>query len=418
VGDEYPEWLRKAKRRAREFIDRLPPPKYGAPLNLEDILSEDEELSTVESIDDMPPEAKKAYLSLSLHEVKSSAVAIQVDARAWYEEYVKSIIPKGVEIMNTDEAVRRYDWLKDYWFKAFPMTLNRLTAIHAAYSRGGAFIHVAEGVKVRDPIQSCFIVASSRYAQLPHSIVIAEPNSEIHIISGCTAPSMVGGSLHAGLTEVYVKRGAKVVSTMIEMWSRETHSRPLKAVIVEDGGEYIENFVVLDPGKSIQAYPTVILRGVSSSTVMRTISIGSRDADVDIGEAAYLFGKGSRARLINRAVAMDTSVVRQRTKAWSKASGTSAFLECSGVIIGDKAIIETYPTLKADVKDTELYHESAVGKFSKNQLIYLMSKGFSEDEAVALLIRGFLDPKILNLPKPIEIQVSRIVDLIIKRGIG
>lgn len=415
--NSFPQWFIEKRRFAEKFIEKAPEPKYGLKLDWNKFRLSAEKYYRTMNIDDLPPEVKGSLQNLVFPFSKNIAANIvHVNETLVYEKIVREMVPRGVEIMNIEDAIRKYDWLKNYWFRAFPLTLNKLSAIHGAYSKGGAFIHVGENIKVKKPISSCFVVASSRYAQLSHSIVIAEPNSEIHILTGCTAPLTVQGSLHAGLTEVYVKRYARVVSTMIEYWHQKVHSRPLKAVIVEDGGEYIENLIMLKPGLSIQAYPTVILKGKNSSTILRSIVIGTDSSDIDIGEAAYLVGENSKARLITRGLALDSSYIKQRTKVWSKASKSSGYVECSGLILSDKAKLETYPTLQTLVKDTELYHESSIGKVAEDQLFYLISRGFSEEEATALMIRGFLDPDMFDLPEPLLSQVKSIIDLIVRKA--
>ncbi|HDJ89389.1 MAG TPA: SufD family Fe-S cluster assembly protein [Thermoprotei archaeon] len=415
--NRFPEWFIEKRRFAEKYIEKAREPKYGLKLDWNKFRLEAEKYYETSNIDNLPPEVKRSLENLVFPLSKNIAAnIIHVDEMLVYKNIVREMVPSGVEIMGIEEAIAKYNWMKNYWFRAFPLTLNKLSVIHGAYSKGGAFIHVGENVKVEKPISSCFVVASSRYAQLSHSIVIAEPNSEIHILTGCTAPLTIQGSLHAGLTEVYVKKNARVVSTMIEYWHQKVHSRPLKAVIVEEGGEYIENFIMLKPGLSMQAYPTVILKGRNSSTVLRSIVIGTDSSDIDMGEAAYLVGENSRARLITRGIALDSSCVKQRTKVWSKASKSSGYVECSGLILGRKARLETYPTLQTFVKDTELYHESSIGKIAEDQLFYLISRGFSEEEATALMIRGFLDPDMFDLPEPLLSQVKSIIDLIVREA--
>jgi len=393
-------WLDKYRKRALRLLDRLPHPKYGVRLDL-NCLKYEAEKSV--SLTELPSEARRALNELAFSSARRSVLAVQVDAARIYRE---SLNLKGVVVEDTETAAVKYPWVRDYWFKAVPLGLNKLTALHAAYWRGGFVLRVAENVKLTVPIQICFIVSSSRRAQMPHSVVVAEPGSEVHILSGCTAPLAVSGSVHIGLTEIYVKKGARVVSTMIEYWPHETHSRPIKGVIVEEGGEYVENLVILRPGSSLQAYPTVVLRGRRASTVMRAIGVATGRSDVDLGEAAYLLGEESSARLINRMVAKDEVRVKQRSKAWGRARGSRAYVECSGIILGEKASLATYPSLVADHSDAELYHESAVGRVAEDQLVYLMSRGFTEEEAIALIVNGFLDPGILDLPEPVKKQVS------------
>jgi len=408
-----PNWLREKRKLAMNLIDRLPNPKYGLYIDLDQFLYEAKKWYEVGIIDDLPPEIRRIVNRMS---VPGRNPNIQIDADIVYREYKKNI-PNGVIIESVEDAVKKYSYLKDYWFKAIPISLNKLVAINAAYSRGGFFVHVKEGRRLRTPIQICFLVASSKYAQLPHNILIAEPYSEVHILTGCTALTHTVGSLHAGLTEIFVKEGARVVYTMIHSWPPRVHVRPLKGVIVEKGGEFISNYVLLRGGASVQAFPTVILRGEEATTFMRSIVIGNDNTDIDIGKAVYLQGERSSARLISKAVAMEESNINVRLKAVGKGSNVKAHLECNGIIVSDKASIRAIPELRGISRSAELHHEASIGKIAEEQLLYLMSKGFTPEEATALIVRGFLDPSEMKLPKPLEDQLRATIKMSMEKGL-
>ncbi|RLE79522.1 MAG: hypothetical protein DRJ51_07615 [Thermoprotei archaeon] len=409
---EEPEWLRKFRERALSLIDKLPEPKYGARIDLE-ALSVERELR---EYDESSPVVSKALKRLHFTMKEERPFLLQVNDFL-RKKYAERLSQLGILAEDIDTAVRKYEWLKDYWFKAFPMALNKLTAFHAAYSRGGFVLRVKEGVKLKEPIQMCFIVSSSSYAQLPHNIIIAEPYSEVHILTGCIAPRGTRYSLHSGLTEVYVGEGARVFSIMIEIWPEYVHARPLKAVKVDKGGTYIGSVIVLEPGASYQAFPTAILMGDMSSVTAKTVVTARGNSEVDVGEAAFLLGRECRAILVTRAVAFDSATVKERIRARGRGWRSKAYLECSGLILGDKAKIFAVPELEAISKDVELYHESSIGRVGENELMYLMSRGFEEDEAISMMIRGFLDPGLSDLPAPLRIQVESILERVAIEGL-
>ena len=411
-----PKWILKKKELARKLYDKAPDPKYGVKINLGELSLKDQGyIDSLKDINEAPDDIKESLNELVFpYEKNKSGLILNVDKKTILKSL--KISEEQVTIMEIEDAIQSFNWVKDYWFKAIPMSLNKLTLFHAMNGKGGYFVHVRENAKIKVPLEICFIVRSSRYAHLPHNILIAEPNSEIHILSGCTAPTLVSGSLHAGLTEIFIKKNAKVIHNMIEYWPKTVHARPLQGVIVEDGGEYIGNTIIMDPGASFQAYPTVILKGTRSTTVMHMIALGLRNTVTDIGEGAYLLGNNSSARLISRAIAMRSSKVIQRTKTVGIGKGSKAHTDCSGLILGDQASIKASPLLDGSTKYSELTHESAIGKISEDQLIYLMSRGFSEEEAISLIVRGFIDPGLEDLPALLKKQVESLVEIMVKRG--
>ncbi len=404
-----PEWLTSLRKRALSMLDKAPEPKYGAKIDFALFDKNPVVHDEVSDISELPSDVAKALDQLALTKVKALGLTVHVDASTILKELLD--VPKGVVIMDIEEALLKYDELRKYWFGVFPLTLNKLSLFHAAYSRGGVFIRVPRGMRLKKPIQSCFIVSSSKYAQLPHNIIIAEPESEVHIITGCTAPRAVKEAFHAGLTEVYIMKNARVTLTTIEIWPYDMHARPLAGIRVEEGGEFIENYILLKPPRTLQTYPTAVLKGEKSTCLMRSILVGLKKSNVDSGSAVYLFGEKSRAKIVSRAVAFHESRIAQRTKIWSTKPGTYGYVDCRGLIIGEKASLSTYPALIADHKESNLVHESAIGRIAEEELFYLMARGLSEEEATGLLIRGFLDPGILNLPPEITKEIERVIQL-------
>ncbi|HEX58953.1 MAG TPA: hypothetical protein ENF26_02250 [Methanomicrobia archaeon] len=195
---------------------------------------------------------------------------------------------------DIEDAVHKYPWIEKLFGRILPMNLDKYTAYNAGHSIGGVFVWVKRGVRLDLPLQACFFVETLGYAQLPRILVVAEPYSKLHLISGCVAQPACDIGLHGCITEIYVGRGAEVTYSMIHNFRERFHIRPRIGAIVDEGATYIENFIVIGPCKSDQAYPTVILRGKNARAVIRTIVLGVESSNIDVG-SALIFSEGREA---------------------------------------------------------------------------------------------------------------------------
>jgi len=322
-----------------------------------------------------------------------------------------------VEIMSTKEAFEKYNRLKEYWWRLIAVDTDKYTALAELNWDYGYFLRVLEGQKVTLPLQSCLFVSKDNLNQNIHNIIIAEPNSEVQIITGCAVHSNVQRGLHVGISEFYIKERAKLTFTMIHNWAQNFDVRPRTAALVEDNATFVNNYVCLKPVKSLQMYPAAYCKGTNSRVRFNNILYGTRDAYLDVGSKVVLQGGGSRGEVIARAIASDSAQIYARGLLVGEHKDSKAHLECRGLLASDTASIHAIPELLGKVSGTDLSHEAAVGKIVEDQIQYLMARGFSEDEAESLIVRGFMDVSIFGLPDSLRDEIKKMIDATTERAL-
>lgn len=375
-------------------------------INLEDykVDAEDheyvDELSKIESTDT----EQLLDVGIDTSESDRSGTFIQKD---------KSIIhcktrQDGIELMSISEGLEKYEWLKDYLWKSISPGTDKFTSQVMKKPHEGYFIRSLPGVKVEKPVQSCLYMAKEGFSQNVHNIVIAEEGSELHIITGCATASHVMSGLHIGVSEFYVKKGAKLTFTMIHDWGEKINVRPRSAIHVEEGGVIISNYISLKPVGSLQMFPVAYLDGKGAVATFNSILIAGRGTHMDVGSRIVLGAADSRAEIISRAITTGGTIIA-RGDLIGKVAGVKAHLECKGLILND-GLMHAIPELRGYVPGVEMSHEAAVGKIDQREIEYLMARGLDEDEAVSTIVRGFLNVDIKGLPaglkKKLDIAIS------------
>lgn len=384
------------KRRAEEALTKKS--VYGIDLDVSEYAPKHANLKGgfFEALDDELSSSMES-VGLSVDENNVLGSYIQIDQTVVYSQSRRS----GLTILNLKEAVKQLDFLRDFYWRLIPVDLDKFTALATLYEESGYVIVAEKGFKSDKPIQACLLVKSPRSLQTPHNIVIAGEETNLHVITGCTsAPESFG--LHVGISEFYVRRNATVTFTMIHSWSRASHVRPRTAVLVEDGGRFISNYVVLKPATSIQTYPFIRLVGEGSSTISTSVVLGSGNASIDVGSNVSLESKGSNCRILSRVVGGGSSETMARSRITAKIDNVRGHTECNGIIVSDNASIVAIPELEARAKNVELTHEAAIGKISEEEIFYLQTRGFTREEAVSLIVGGFLESGLSELPASIE----------------
>ncbi len=306
---------------------------------------------------------------------------------------------KNVEVMSTKQALEKYEWLKDYSWKLIEEEEGDFD---------GYFIRVPKGVKVDFPVEACLYLKRVK-SQRVHNIVIAEEDSELNLITGCASERISG--LHLGISEFYVKKNAKVTFTMIHNWKKKNEVLPKTAIKVEENGTFISNYVLLSPVKYLKSYPTAYLDR-NARAVFSSIVVGFEDSDIDIGSRVYLNGEGSSAEIISRSISRGGKIVA-RGHIIGNAEGAKGHLECKGMILGS-GVIHAIPELEARHPNVDLSHEAAIGKIAEDEIFYLMTRGLSRDEAISLIIRGFMDIDIKGLPEVLKREIDKAIELVEK----
>jgi len=319
-----------------------------------------------------------------------------------------SLKDKNVELMSTRKALEKYEWLKEYSWKLVAVDTDKYTAKTYLEDADGYFIRVPAGKKSSLPIQTCLLLGSDKVFQTVHNIVIVEEGASLDIITGCTAKKGVEEGLHLGISEMYVKKGATLNFTMIHNWAEQIGVRPRTVIHVEEGGTYVSNYICLKPVRSVQTYPTVKLEGKGAVTRLNTIAIAHSGSELDLGSRAIFNAPGTKAELISRTITIGGRIVA-RGEMIGNAKGAKGHLECKGLVLTDKGSQLAIPILEANVDDIELTHEAAVGKIAKDQVEYLMARGLTEDEAVGMIVRGFLDVGIRGIPEELRKEIENTI---------
>ena len=314
----------------------------------------------------------------------------------------------GLEVMSTTEALEKYDWLKDYWWKAVPVDADKYTAQAELKQHHGYFLRALPGAKAEFPLQACLYMSKDGLAQNVHNIVIAEEGSELHIITGCTTAQHVRSGLHVGVSEFYIKKNAKVTFTMIHNWAEDVAVRPRTGAIVEENGVFMSNYICMKPVRTLQMYPAAYCVGENATVRFNTVLLATEGSNMDVGSKVYLRAKGSRAESVARAVTTGGAIVT-RGNLIGEVPGIKAHLECRGLILSEKGSILAIPELDGRVSGVEMSHEAAVGKIAEEEIQYLMTRGLASDEATAAIVRGFLDIEIKGLPERLREEIKKAV---------
>jgi len=315
---------------------------------------------------------------------------------------------EGIEVMPVTEALKKHDWVKKYFWQLVPVDQDKYTASAFLELHDGYVIRALPGSKSIYPIQACLYLDKENLQQNVHNLIIAEEGSELHIITGCaTSPHMKRG-VHVGISEFFVKKGAKLSFTMIHNWAEEMTVRPRSVARVEEGGVFINNYICMKPVRSIQMYPTTHLVGNDATAMFYSVIVGTPGSYLDIGGRMFLKNRGCRAEIVQRSISNGAHIIN-RGHLIGEAPDIKAHLECKGLLIGG-GIIDSIPQLEGHVEGVDMSHEAAVGKLAEEEINYLMSRGISQEQATSTIVRGFLSVDIKGLPGPLKEEIDRTID--------
>jgi hypothetical protein len=316
----------------------------------------------------------------------------------------------GVEVLNTGEAISRYDWAKEYLWKAVSRDADKYTVLASMGTPRGYFMRALPGVRSTFPLQACLYIKTENLLQPVHNIILAEENAELDIIAGCATASHVSSAFHVGISEFYVKKGATLTFTMIHNWAEKVGVRPRSVAIVEEGGTFISNYICLKPVMSLQMYPTARLVGKGAVARFSSVLLARPGSKMDVGSRVILAAEGTRAEVVSRAVSAGGEIIA-RGDLRAESPGVRAHLECRGLILTEKGFLRAIPELQSSVGDVDLSHEAAVGKIAQEEIEYLMSRGLKAREATAAIVRGFLDVGITGLPAELRSELDSAIAL-------
>ncbi len=317
---------------------------------------------------------------------------------------------EGIEVMALSQAIDKYNWLPDYLWKAVSIDADKYTANVGLNENDGYFIRALPGQKTIFPVQACLYMAGSKIIQNVHNIVIAEENSELHIITGCATGSRDEPGLHIGVSEFFIKKGAKVTFTMIHTWNPEIAVRPRTTTIIEDEGVFLSNYILMKPVNNLQMNPITRCVGEKATARYNSILVAGYGTNLDVGSRVFLDAKSSRTEIISRAITTGGNITA-RGYIEGNAPDIKGHLECRGLILGEKGMMYAVPELKGNLAGIDLSHEAAVGKIAEEEVEYLMARGLTRHEATAAIVRGFLRVDIEGLPPMLNNELQKAIEV-------
>ena len=387
---------------------------YGEDIDLEKFIKEEAgDHEKVTRANEVPKKVQDTLLKVGVdpNEQERSGTFIQMDQSG----VCTTCASESVEIMGMNVALDKYDWIKDYMWKAVAVDTDKYTAQTALRESeegaSGYFIRSLPGSKEVFPLQACMFIGDQDVMQTAHNVIIAEENSELHIITGCATGEDVSSALHVGVSEFYLKPGSKITFTMVHNWAEQVDVRPRTGIMVGDDSTYISNYILTSPVRSIQTYPTAYCPGKNSKVVFQSILGGQKDSVLDTGSRVLLEGQGSSAEMISRAVSKDQSQLYARGHLAGRTQNVKGHLECHGLVLSDDSMIYAVPELEGSSTELEMSHEAAVGKIAEEEVLYLTSRGLTEEEAASMIVRGFLSMDITGLPPELASETKKMLDM-------
>ena len=312
---------------------------------------------------------------------------------------------EGLEIMDIKAALKKYNGLPGQFWELVDRDQDEYTRAADENLHGGYFIRAKAGVKIEQPVQSCLFIKGSGLAQNVHNIVVVEEGAEMHILTGCATAHGTREAAHMGISEFWVKKGGKLIFTMIHNWGEEIAVRPRSAGVLEEDAVFLNNYVLLKPVTDLQMYPTLFLNGKGSVARFNSVIVAPEGSYVDTGSRILLNAPETRGEIIARTLTTGGTVIN-RGHIGASSVPARGHLECKGLILGGGRIL-AIPELDADIDGVELSHEAAVGKIAQEEIEYLMARGLDEDEATSTIVRGFLNVEMEDLPPELQASIDK-----------
>lgn len=340
-----------------------------------------------------------------------SGVSNQFESEVIYHHGRDEIQEKGVIFLSTDEALKQYpDLFKEYFNNLVKYDENKYTALNGALWSGGSFIYIPPYTKLDRPLQSYFRIESSSLGQFERTIIIVDEGAELSYIEGCTAKSYSVSSLHAGVVEIYVKRGAKCKYSTIQNWSKDVYNLVTKRAIVEESG--VMDWVDGNVGSGVtMKYPSCILLGDNSVGNSISIAYAKENQHLDAGAKMIHIGANTRSNIVSKSIADENGIAnyRGKVKIAESAKNSYASIKCDTILLSDNAISDTYPINEVNNDSSKLEHEATVSKISEEKMFYLRSKGLTENQAKEMLIMGFISDFKKELPMEYAVELNRLM---------
>ncbi|HEU5299648.1 MAG TPA: Fe-S cluster assembly protein SufB [bacterium] len=422
-----PDWMRAFRLHAYEQFLKKPLPTWGADLstiNFDEIyyyIKPTEKMA--ESWEDLPQEIKRTYDRLGIPEAERkflAGVGAQYESEVVYHNLKDEWEKLGVIFLDTDSALREHeDLVREYFGTVIPPEDNKFASLNSAVWSGGSFVYVPAGVKVDIPLQAYFRINAKNVGQFERTLIICEPGSYVHYVEGCTAPIYTTDSLHSAVVEIIVKEGARCRYTTIQNWSTNVYNLVTKrAVAYRDATmEWIDGNL---GSKITMKYPSVYMMEPGAKAEILSVAFAGAGQHQDPGGKVVHAAPNTQSVIVSKSISKDGGRAGYRglVKIYPGATGSRSAVRCDALILDDRSRSDTYPTMEIDEQDVSITHEATVSKVSDEQLFYLMSRGVKEDEAMNMIVRGFVEPIVKELPLEYAVELNRLIALEMEGSVG
>ncbi len=421
-----PDWMLQFRLKSLEIFNSKPMPRWGGNISLDfqDIyyyLKPTNEQGR--TWDEVPEEIKKTFDRLGIPEAEKkylAGVKAQFESEVIYGSLKEDLAKQGVIFTDTDTAVREYpDLVRQYFATIIPPADNKFAALNSAVWSGGSFIYVPKGVKIEFPLQAYFRINAESMGQFERTLIIVDEGAQVHYVEGCTAPMYTTESLHSAVVEIVVKKQARCRYTTIQNWANNIYNLVTKrAMAYEDSlMEWIDGNL---GSRLTMKYPSVYMMEPGARGEILSIAFASNGQHQDAGAKLVHCAPDTSGRIISKSISKNGGRASYRglVKVQRGAKRAKSTVVCDALILDSKSRSDTYPYIEVDEQNVQLGHEASVSRISEEQLFYLMSRGLSEAEASTMIVSGFIEPLVKELPMEYAVEMNRLIELQMEGSVG
>ncbi|MBS3175768.1 Fe-S cluster assembly protein SufB [Candidatus Woesearchaeota archaeon] len=424
-----PEWMLNLRLKALKLFEQTQTPNWGPSLKNLDFnkityYSKPKAKKNAKTWEEVPKNIKQTFDKLGIPEAEQkylSGVGAQYDSEVVYHNLQKELQDQGVIFIDMDEAVQKYPELVQKYFmkRCVPISDHKLIMLHAAVWSGGTFIYIPKNVKVKTPLQAYFRMNAKRGGQFEHTLIIVDECADVHYVEGCSAPVYTENSLHAGCVELFVNKNARLRYSSVENWSKNTYNLNTKRAIIEENG--IIEWVGGNMGSgTTMLYPCSILLGKNARADHLGIAFAGKNQNQDTGSKVILIGENTSCNINSKSISKEGGICSYRglVVVNKGAKNAKVSVNCDGLMMDAQSQSNTFPTIKVNEKEVHVVHEAKVGKISEQDLFYLMSRGLTEQEATSMIVSGFIEPIIKELPLEYAVEMNKLIELEMTNSVG
>ncbi|MBU6279835.1 MAG: Fe-S cluster assembly protein SufB [Actinomycetales bacterium] len=423
-----PEWMLDLRLKGLRLFDKKPMPQWGSELGGIDFDTIKYFVRSTEkqanSWEDLPADIKNTYDRLGIPEAEKqrlvAGVAAQYESEVVYHKIREDLEELGVIFLDTDTGLKEHeDIFREYFGSVIPVGDNKFAALNTAVWSGGSFIYVPPGVHVDIPLQAYFRINTENMGQFERTLIIVDEDAYVHYVEGCTAPIYSSDSLHSAVVEIIVRKGGRCRYTTIQNWSTNVYNLVTKRAVAHAGAtmEWVDGNL---GSKVTMKYPAVWLTGEHAKGETLSIAFAGANQHQDAGAKMVHAAPRTSSTIISKSVARGGGRTSYRglVQVLEGAHGSKSTVKCDALLVDDISRSDTYPYVDVREDDVAMGHEATVSKVSADQLFYLMSRGLSEDEAMAMIVRGFIEPIARELPMEYALELNRLIELQMEGAVG